>query len=73
MKIILGKKYCVTDGSGVDSNRIGVVISPNHSYKFFKEIEPGRYKSFDYRREALLIDEQGLYFTMFKNRLILVD
>lgn len=73
MRIRIGETYQVTEGSGLDSRRIGVAVEPRgHSIEFFYRIEPGRYKNFDYKRECLLIDSKGEYFTMFKSRLILV-
>lgn len=71
MKIRIGASYQVSEGSGLDSRRIGKAIDPRgHSIAFFYRIEPGRYKNFDHRRECLLIDPTRQYFTMFKNRLI---
>jgi hypothetical protein len=61
----------VTIGSGLDSGRAGVVVDPRgKSDQFFREIEPGRYTAFDPRRESLLVDKNGEYFTMFNTRLL---
>jgi hypothetical protein len=70
MRIRYGKRYKVTEGAGLDSGRYGVAVDPRgKSQKFFKEIEPGRYYDFSSKREVLLRDESGEYFTMFKNYL----
>ena len=67
-KIQLGRKYKVTDYSGLDSGRVGTAIKYNQNA--YNGI-PGIYKPFDSKREIMLQDCNGQYFTMFKNRLIL--
>jgi len=70
----VGKRYQVCEGSGLDSGRVGRVTSmAGLSWAFFKRIEPGRYWDFNPAKEALLIDDDNKYFTMFKTRLDAVD
>ena len=69
--------YEVCQGSGLDSGRRGTIVNRRmlgrDVNKLLKEYEPGRYYPFDPKREELLLDGSGEYFTMFKNRLIQVD
>src|SRR5512139_3529267 len=65
-KYKIGEVYQVSDYSGLDSRRIGIVIPYNH--KQFLSI-PGLYKPFDHKREVMLTDFDGNVFTMFKSRL----
>ena len=62
-----GKRYQVVSCSGVDSNRIGTAVKKQR-YDFWKTI-PGLYTPVDYKRETVLRDDKGKFFTMFDNRL----
>jgi hypothetical protein len=74
-KIHRGHLYQVCEGSGIDSRRIGLMVDYRRfSQSWIQANEPGRYKPFNPKIEALLLDEyKNQYFTMFKNRLIPVD
>lgn len=68
-KIVVGRKYQVCVCSGLDSDRIGTVV-PFPGEVTLREHEPGRYKPFDARKEAVLRDDDGRLFSMFKDRLL---
>jgi len=72
MKLIVGNKYRVAEGSGCDSGRVGKLCSASFfNKKFIQENELGRYWEFDPKKECILWDEEKEeYFTMFKNRLV---
>lgn len=66
-KFTIGSAWIVSEGSGLDSRRVGEVRE--YSRKKYWEI-PGVYKEFDPKREVFLFDpEKTEFFTMFKNRL----
>jgi len=70
-KLSIGSTVKVCEGSGLNSNKIGIVEnSKNHNQEFFKKIEPGRYNEFNHNTESLIKGFDGNYFTMFNNRLI---
>lgn len=69
-----GMKVVVCDGSGLDSGRKGIVLNPlGYSQDFIKRNEPGRYHPFDNRTECLIQDSNGKIFTMFNNRLNVIE
>jgi hypothetical protein len=69
-----GIKVKVCSGSGLDSGRIGIIQDNRlYSQDFIKKNEPGRYKRFDSASECLIKDCNDNIFTMFKNRLIIVE
>lgn len=70
-RIYYGQRYKVCEGSGLDSGREGIAMNPAaYSQTFIQKNEPGRYKPFDRSREAILRDDDGRIFTMFKSRLM---
>jgi hypothetical protein len=68
-RLHIGDKVQVIEGSGLDSNRTGYIVTIN--YKHIASI-PELYKPFDSKREVLIQDANDNYFTMFKNRLIII-
>ena len=72
VKLIVGHRYKVSEGSGLDSNRVGRMCNAKYYTQWF-QLEPGRYKDFDSKREVLLLDDNDTYFTMFKDRLVEVE
>lgn len=65
-RIQYGRRYVVSIGAGLDSERLGVAVDPNRHRKEI-EAEPGRYKPFEAPREVALKDvNTGEVFTMFK-------
>lgn len=65
-------RVVVSEGSGLDSGRRGVIIRPpwSPSSPEWQRNEPGRYKPFDSTREvAIREDVTGQVFTMFKANL----
>lgn len=70
-----GMRVIVVGGSGLDSGREGVILSPAEGSalvnKLYKEI--GYYKPFDPSREVAIRDDTGAVFGMFKNRVLPVD
>lgn len=72
-KIKTGYKVKVCAGSGIDSDRTGIVLnSRSYSQDWIKKNEPGRYNRFDSKKESLIRDSDGNIFTMFNNRLIVI-
>jgi len=72
-KLSIGSTVKVCEGSGLNSDKIGIVQnSKNHNQSFFKQIEPGRYNEFNHNTESLIMDQNSNYFTMFNNRLIIL-
>lgn len=68
--LIAGNTYQVSEGAGIDSGRVGILQDPaKFSQDFIAKNEPGRYKPFEPRKECILQDARGAYFTMFKNYL----
>jgi len=61
--------YIVVEGSGLDSNRVGRIVQERFSQAQIKDIDPGRYWLFNPQREAVLVDDEGSYFVMFRDRL----
>lgn len=82
MRIKVGDRVRVSDGSGCDSRRIGTVISRETFNKLIKTNSRGvpeiigHYKTINWNREvAIEYDDKGSdggINTMFKNRLILI-
>ena len=71
---LLGKKVFVVDGSGLDSGRRGVVIdSRTFSQEQIKKFDWGRYHPFEHNKESIVKDGQGKLFTMFNNRLKVLE
>ena len=69
-RLYTGRAYQVAEGAGIDSGRVGILQdSRQFSQTFIAKNEPGRYHPFDSRRECILRDARGEYFTMFKNYL----
>lgn len=70
-RITQGRFYQVTEGSGLNSNKIGVAVnSARYSLAFIRSIDPGAYKPFDHKRETLMLGTDGKFFVMFKSRLV---
>lgn len=71
----VGAKVQVSDGSGLKSNKIGVVVSPR-MVKTDRDGVPknvtGAYKPVDWSREVAVQLEDGELITMFKTRLSLI-
>lgn len=74
-KIILGRKYQVTIGSGLKEGKVGVAVNYQKHRQLIDRksnghfAEYGRYKDFDPKTEQVLMGENGQIFTMFKSRL----
>jgi hypothetical protein len=66
MKIFYGEWYEVTVGAGLDTGRKGEAMCPLQKYlsQLYVDV-PGLYKPFDPKREALLREANGKFFSMF--------
>lgn len=68
----LGMKVQVSDGSGLDSNKMGTVVSPREVKTDGRGTPTnvsGAYKPVDWSRETAVRLEDGSLITMFNNRL----
>lgn len=68
-----GSRVKVTQGSGLDSNKEGIVIPPNMVKTNDRGVPinvNGAYKPVDWKREVAIKLDDGEIITMFKNRLI---
>lgn len=64
--MMIGTKVKVIDLTGIHSGREGIIIN----YKVVDvNSEPGRYKPFDREKEVVVVQPNGNWFTMYKNRL----
>lgn len=71
-----GDKVRITDGSGIDSNKVVTVVSPNYIKTDGSGVPTnvqGAYKPVDWSKEVAFQYDDGSFGTMFKNRLIKVD
>jgi len=71
-----GMRVKVSDGSGVDSNKTGVVVSPREVKTNGRGVPTniqGAYKPVDWGREVAVKLDDGEIITMFKNRLSRID
>jgi len=76
MRTIPGKWYRVSEGSGLDSGRIGEAqVYDQHTQRTAQLLYPYPYNSrpFDPKKETLLMDDAGSLFIMFNNRLEELD
>lgn len=75
-KIQIGKKYKISDLSGVDSNKV-VTVVPNIKIKVNNNGIPtnveGAYSKPDWSKEVAIQYDNGEYGIMFKNRLTLIN
>lgn len=69
----IGERVRVSEGSGIDSGKTGVIVSPGE-VKTRGDLVPtnieGAYKPVDWKREVAVRLDNGELITMFKNRLI---
>lgn len=69
MMVKIGDKVKVVGGSGLDSGKVGVVLSPDsQAGRDGIRLEGGRYKPFDRKKELVIRGENSHIFTMFKSR-----
>jgi hypothetical protein len=71
----VGTKVKVSDGSGLDSNKTGIVVSPREVKIDGSGIPvnvSGAYKPVDWKREIAVKFDDGSLITMFKNRLSII-
>lgn len=67
----VGNKVKISDGSGVDSNKTGVIVSPREIKTDGSGVPvnvQGAYKPVDWNREVAVRLDDGNLITMFKNR-----
>lgn len=86
--LVPGARVRVVECSGVDSRREGVIVPNSHASEINRQPpgkpswrenpygsqygEPGRYKDFDPKSEAIIRDDKGALFTMYRDRLQLI-
>ena len=71
-KFRIGQRVCVSEGSGIDSGRCGVIVSPREVVTDGRGIPrniPGAYSEMDLSRERPVRLDNGRLILMFKNRL----
>ena len=76
MKTIPGNWYQVSEGSGLDSGRMGEALAyDGETQRIARALYPYpyNYRAFDPNHETLLVDDAGRYFIMFNNRLEEID
>ncbi len=68
-KLRAGMRVEVSFGAGLDSGKRGVLVDPNSSVEARRATTRvgGRYWDFDYKKEVVILGDDGRYFTMFKN------
>lgn len=87
--LVPGARVRVVECSGVDSRKEGVIVPNSHASEINRQPpgkpswkenpygsmygEPGRYKDFDPKSEAIIRSDSGALFTMYKDRLEIIS
>lgn len=61
----IGTRVQVSEGAGLDSGKVGTIITPRLDHRGFPLYVHGAYKPFDRKREVYILTDGGEYIIMF--------